>query len=384
MTRFFCFASIVLILISCEKNESQNSAKAFLPGKVTYQEHFILGREDASSSDELFGQVQMVTSSHDGNIYVADATGMTIKSFDKNGGFQNTIGNRGRGPGEFTEITCLISDQENNIRVVDSRGGQVSTFRGDGTLLSSHKVMEHNSENLLQYPRQAIQMKMGDFLFLYRPSYFSDLSVDKEYLIHQVNENLDSRTASFLSIGNIISTKDSYEYHALEFVPGTFTLLKNEVVAYAPSYYNGKIYVYQQNQGAWTRLRTISGYTRSQEALELLDSDAFSPVMSRIRAGNSYSAIVHVQSIGIHELSDGRLIHFIFVREGEGARLQVEVFSDDHTLQFVDYIEEFEIQGLYSASPYEIKWKDADDRFYMVDRRGAHKVYVFSLLIGDA
>jgi hypothetical protein len=75
------------------------------------------------------------------NLYVLDAGNCRVQKFDRNGGYVNTIGRKGQGPGEFVNPSALYIDGHDNLYV--SEGRKMHVFDRSGELRKSH-VLENN------------------------------------------------------------------------------------------------------------------------------------------------------------------------------------------------------------------------------------------------
>ena len=96
-----------------------------LYGEIVLQleEDLIMGNE----VDELFMFFKWISIDVDrnGNIYVLDRGNYRIQKFNKNGGFIQTIGREGQGPGEFSKPTFITLDEKGNIYVKDGVKAQI-------------------------------------------------------------------------------------------------------------------------------------------------------------------------------------------------------------------------------------------------------------------
>src|SRR5690625_3752027 len=78
-----------------------------------------IGQEYSESSEYLFGTIMHIRKLVNGNILVTDRSDNTLRIFDENGVFQFQMGGRGRGPGEFHEITYVVFTEDcDNIVLV--------------------------------------------------------------------------------------------------------------------------------------------------------------------------------------------------------------------------------------------------------------------------
>lgn len=77
-----------------------------------------IGKED---EDYLFYRVRGISLDSEDNIYVVDSGNYRIQKFDRNGKYQQTIGRKGEGPGEFRRPLGISFNSEDNIYVREFR-----------------------------------------------------------------------------------------------------------------------------------------------------------------------------------------------------------------------------------------------------------------------
>lgn len=102
-----------------------------------------LGGPDATGPAQ-FGQVQGVAVASDGSIWVADRQSADVRVFEADGAFRMRVGGRGDGPGEF-RVLRLLGESGDSVAIVDDRGGRLSWFGLDGTLLSGSTLARAES-----------------------------------------------------------------------------------------------------------------------------------------------------------------------------------------------------------------------------------------------
>ncbi|MEX2456549.1 MAG: 6-bladed beta-propeller, partial [Balneolaceae bacterium] len=109
----------------------------------SYNETLRLGEVDKFSEEYSFASPNFVFSDSENNIYVSDRRLGTIRKFNRSGEHQFTIGERGRGPGEFTEISAFYIDpSKDHLIVVDRMNVRASRFSLEGELLETHQLPE--------------------------------------------------------------------------------------------------------------------------------------------------------------------------------------------------------------------------------------------------
>lgn len=79
----------------------------------------------ASDGPDLFGEIAAIEVDGLGRIYVADRQAAEVRVFDADGNHVRTFGRRGRGPGEFEQLSGLGWGADGNLVVVDAANGYI-------------------------------------------------------------------------------------------------------------------------------------------------------------------------------------------------------------------------------------------------------------------
>jgi len=95
---------------------------------MRFDELAVLGGDLDGPAEELLGRPAAVRTDRAGNVYVADRGSMTVRVFDTQGRFLRAFGGRGRGRGEFLEITCLEVTSDGELIVADGLGLRLTRF----------------------------------------------------------------------------------------------------------------------------------------------------------------------------------------------------------------------------------------------------------------
>lgn len=104
--------------------------------KIIFEEDLTIG---AVQGDEnfLFGKKIYVNIDDAGNFYVTDWDRKTVRKYDSDGGFLQSIGGPGQGPGEFQDISEVRFDFEGNIYLNDVQSRRISSLSKTGDYLNS-------------------------------------------------------------------------------------------------------------------------------------------------------------------------------------------------------------------------------------------------------
>ena len=115
-----------------------------------------------------------------GKLYLLDQASRKIIVFDRNGSLDMSLSKRGRGPGEYLQITDFDVDDEGNIWLVDGQRNLLLTYSSNGKFLRSKN---------LQYEVEFIKCLSSDSLLLSLAPW--DASRYKRSTILLVNRELD-------------------------------------------------------------------------------------------------------------------------------------------------------------------------------------------------
>ncbi|MEO8449773.1 MAG: 6-bladed beta-propeller [Gemmatimonadota bacterium] len=96
--------------------------------------HFVAERRigGADSGAFSFGEIVGVAPAPSGDIVVADGATQEIRLFDASGRYLNTLGHKGKGPGEFADIIGLAWDPDARLWVADAGNSRYIAFRATG------------------------------------------------------------------------------------------------------------------------------------------------------------------------------------------------------------------------------------------------------------
>lgn len=90
---------------------------------------------ERGSAEGTFNFPSMADVDSQGNLYIADSMNFRIQVFDNTGKFQYTIGGVGDGPGQFSRLKGIALDSEDHVYAVDGAFNNFQIFTADGQLL---------------------------------------------------------------------------------------------------------------------------------------------------------------------------------------------------------------------------------------------------------
>lgn len=91
------------------------------------------------SAEGVIGDVEDIAVSQDGRVYVADAFGPTVWSFEPDGSLARKVGRPGKGPGEFGRVTTLGVDPDGRLLVWDDHAVHWNVYGSDGHFVESFR-----------------------------------------------------------------------------------------------------------------------------------------------------------------------------------------------------------------------------------------------------
>ncbi len=105
---------------------------------------------DTDDENEFFGVITSVQSDSDGNIYLLDSQLSEVKIFDGDGGWVNTIGRDGEGPGEFRQPAGMFIMDDNTVGVVQTAPGRLVLLNTDGEPAGEHALPQMEGQVFLR------------------------------------------------------------------------------------------------------------------------------------------------------------------------------------------------------------------------------------------
>ena len=137
-TLFALFIFIGLALSGSQKAEIIHNPADPLFGEITLEleQDLILGSE--TDDNYLFYRVWDIKADEKRNIYILDSGACRIQKYDKDGKYLQTIGRKGKGPGEFERPMSLGFDKYKNLYVTEMV--KIHKFDPEGKFVRATKV----------------------------------------------------------------------------------------------------------------------------------------------------------------------------------------------------------------------------------------------------
>jgi len=274
----------------------------------TYNEILRIGDTDDYTREYTFVWPYSIASDINGNIYIAEKRFNEVRKYNSEGSFIKNIGQTGRGPGEFTEISAMYIDQkENHLIVVDRMNFRVNRYSLDGNYISSHDIP---GETVIS-PWMGKADTKGNHYLLYRiPLRSNQPRITEDNLIHVYDPKFDHKLDSFV---NSTLFGDLGNYFMDNLIGGPFTghfeFIDNSSVVAVPYVYNGEIYLFERKNEKWVRTETLSGKKPKNESYRQINST--NPPEYARRMGTDrgrIAGLIFSASLGTYPIRDNFLI----------------------------------------------------------------------------
>ena len=141
---------LFIFLSGCLDNNSPHEDEWSIEhGGLSLKQELLVGDDEPF----YFGDLDDVSVGKDGRIYGADGESGNIKVIGPSGELLDTLGQRGRGPGEFKQFTSLVLSRGDSLYILDEQNRRVSVFSPSGTIVRSFLVAsEHGVPEKLLVP----------------------------------------------------------------------------------------------------------------------------------------------------------------------------------------------------------------------------------------
>lgn len=235
MKKATLFISLSLIFTTCLQ------AQEF---EFEMDQKLVIGKENSDSTQYLFSAIRWVRPDNQGNILVA-GTNNEIRKYNKDGQFRQTIGRRGRGPGEFHEVTSAEITGNNSIIVLDRLQNRVSFFNDEGELFRTEKL------NLGPTSTDKLFFKENEFFVIARNYNARGKNIN---LVHRLDSTLTQKKEGYINVfQSFFDYADPLHVRVSKSSYSATTFGGNHI-AVAPSVYTGTLIVLNSNSFKEKRL----------------------------------------------------------------------------------------------------------------------------------
>lgn len=360
---------LLLATAGCGRNLAPDTG-AFPPAlRISQEDRLVLGDSPDAPAELLFGDVRGIRTDGEGRIYVADVIAMKVRVFSPAGEHLRALGDRGRRPGEFRDITCFDVGPDGSVLVLDGLNGRITRFSPTGTLAATAPL----DTQAVVWPRTVRAVGAGRELLLYRKPASGWWEEGSEPLLHLLDGGFRRELAAFGALSQVTDPDLLVVRLFHEVYPGRVWVERGGELLYAPTLYRGDIYRFEERAGGWAPSQVLHGYAPGDPLVPL---DAETPRGKRefvfsmgSRQGRAMAEIRNA-SLGLFRLRDGRIVHFTQIANGAKRTFGAEVFTAAGRLVGYSPIEELAAgRGRSALFPIVVEWKDEQDLFYLRDLR---------------
>ena len=339
------------------------------------REVMVIGADEEASREYLLGNPKFVQSTSNGNIFIADEAAFGIKVYSASGEYLRTIGRHGEAPGELKRISSFTINQDNEILVADQLNRRITLFSEEGDVVNT---FSYSRSEKIDTPRRILSLEGDRYLFIYKLS--GEFPYDHMAHVVSLGDPIDEET-SFISFSRTLGFSGVAANRLIQ--GGQAWLLDASNLLFVPQLHRGEIYRYQFNhrEGVWEQKASLQGYVEVEEPFEELDPNNYDrdKIFYRSRGPEGLRVgIFNNQSLGVFELRNGHVVHFLYNLIRGKHVFGVEIFDETGTLlghspiPVLDNVEE-------EYYPYKVAWKDEADRFFLIDKRAAPVVRIVEL-----
>ncbi|WP_276130742.1 6-bladed beta-propeller [Balneola vulgaris] len=312
----------------------------------------------------------IVVANSEGDIYVADERQGSVLVFDKEGSYIKSIGNKGRGPGEFSKISEMAILPNDEVLVFDFFQRRFTTFSNKGEVLET-KVLP---KDVYMYPDYLMYMGENKILSYNRlmEGVRKQIPPEKDFLMHEVSLNDFKVVQSFVPIIHTIDVNKDFErYFEGKFYKGLITYRDN-ILTLAPFFYRGKILQYKKTNGAWKLKKVFEGYRETERVYVEYENPR--EVIGKGMASNPkqygpLAGIMKNESLGIFQKQNGDYLHLGLLEIGDGQKLYVNLFDEQGELKAHGPVTNLH-PGIQKNDFYRrmrFYWMDEQDQLYVID-----------------
>lgn len=360
-------------------------APLFLYGQsdvLTIEDQITFG-ENLDQTDLVFlGQVNGYAVDDSLNLYLIESMTQEIKVFDKNGYLIKTIGERGRGPGEFLRLNN-IALVDNILYAFDPAQFRVSVFSLNGKLLSTFSTPKESQ--VANFFKQIFEYDEENFLIFYKQWGEGQFrKFDKDEIFHIWKKDLTSKKKSFGSFERF-KLNNPFAKILTRTRGGSMTLINKELIIVSPYLYNGVLYRYEKDNATWSFKGVVQGFDLGLEAYEKVTNQN-DPEMVTLnsfseRAQGKYNVI----DAGLYQFKENYLVHFIMFKRydlsatGEKWEFGVELFNISGEFLSYSSLDVYDAREVVRSERI-VDSKDGYENFYMLfGEQGEQYIKRFSL-----
>lgn len=356
---------------------------------VKLTERLVLGDDEDAAEEYLFVSPQHICTDHQNNIYVADKYSEQIRVFDQRGRFIKSIGQKGKGPGEFEDIATMAIDQNDDLLIVDRINRRITRFKKFGADFLMYSIpVQSPIDPFFMQPFGTRAFILG---YLDRSSTDHGNSMKNVSMIHIYTNDFRSIKESFVSATEIWNFDNRFERAQSSANSLDCAVVDTNSIIVVPKFYEGVLYKYEKVSNVWkmTKFQGKAPYRKSYDERPSTKTNVRSEIENARKSGNSFMILtdkdgrffvyVRNRSVGLFQLNSGHIVHFsIMQNPKDKAIFGLDIFTKNGKHIGYGEVQNFPLRGNYVFG-IKVLWKDMNDHFYISDTRDIPVIRCFSL-----
>ncbi len=367
---------VILLIVAYSGCSTETPSQKIESLDLTFEQALVLP-DTALAQDSVVFSFPARVRTGNGKIYVTDRDLKAVQVFDQTGKLINSMGRPGRGPGEFSDLEAMEMTIQNEIIVFDGLEDRINRFAGSGEFLTSIIPPQDG----FTWPDKVRQLDAYRFLFLSRERMLPDAKNTplQTSFLHIFDAGFENRLHSFGHIDSLMETETDFaRVFSRSFGQGNITIGDDGSIWFVPILYEGRIFKFRPNGNGWSLTDTYRGQMIAGESHEEDYKQEGAVVINTYTPDGSrtFNALIKSESLGIYELSDGRMIHLNAQLVDTTRKVMAEVFNPKGKLQGVGELPGFRSYKSDTNVDITVAWKDEQDRFYIIDEEGAPTIRI--------
>lgn len=274
---------------------------------------------------------------HHGNIFVSDRQFQNISMFSRNGDFQKYFGGKGRGPGEFAEISGMDTDSRGHLVVFDRMQFKMARFD-----IETEDIEEFLIEDMTQFNMMTLQSLSGDFVAgIYKKSNVGSQS-EGAVRIYEFG-NGTKRSSHFSYFDSMLDPEIPLEKRLGTGIGHKLHKLNDRQLIVGHSVYFGNHYLLDVETDSVTIVDNSAidapYYIEYEERVEQ-DGVPISGMVSTFGGGGNFFYQILYQSMVHGKIETGEWVHIYRKNSPNSVEFvdYIEVFDSDNRLMYHDEI----------------------------------------------
>lgn len=322
-----------------------------------------------ANSSPVFASVGGVIVDERGSVYIDDPRTRVIHILDSTFVYQQSVGHRGSGPGEFMSVYPLLPLSDGRVLAVDSWQHRASWWDPDTQAFTTRRVSDRQFGALVE---SADSTFVG---YIYQPEQAGSP------LFAVFENDLSARHYTFGSLAEVRTDTSVLGRRVAQ--QGTMLMRRSGELLFAPNAYEGTIYAYQIHGNEWRMAKRIRGQPTGTAYERVTgDPDPTTPASRYNVFRHNGQRILYKQfnnSVLLAELPGGLVVHLYLRSEDDSfyPYPRMEVFDRD--LRLVAYGRLVIPDAIECDHCFLPGWIDKSGRIYTVAPLEEMTVRAYSL-----